>query len=227
MCGWGWGLHPFGSRSIRRQGAADDRELTFRANGLFVGRERKVDAEPVVARTVVDRRAHLDAVATSHEPHDRLQMDARELGLDQKLAHEVVVSNNAARDRVSATSRTVGTERVEISGVRLVLDDVQAREAATGAEIGDGERPVCCHVDREMLGGRRKRLRQACLEATELDEHAASVHLDETATTIRQRVDERAAATECLARDHVDRAIELLVPHEHVAVDFVARAAAD
>ena len=65
------------------------------------------------------------------------------------------------------------------------------------------------------------------LEAAELDEHAAPVRLDEPAAPIRQRVDERRAVAERLARDTVDRALELLVADEHVAVNLVARAAAD
>ena len=181
----------------------------------------------MVVRVIVDRRPHLDAVAASHEAHDRLQPDVRELELDQELAHELVVPDDAGRDHVRPTSRAAGAERVEIAGVGLVLDCVQPGEAPTGTTIGDGERPVSGHVDREKIDGRRRGLRQARLEPLELDEHALSVRLDETTAAIRQRVDERPAATERFARDDVDRAIELLVADEHVAVNFVAGAAAD
>ena len=196
--GGGRGLDPVRSRLNRRDGTADDRELAFRANVLFVGGDREVDAEPVVARVIVDHRPYFDAVAPSHEPHVCLQSEVRELELDQELPHEVVIPDHAGRNQVRSTQRTVGAERVEVAGVWLVLDDVQSGEAATGPTIGDGERPVIGHVDRQTISGHRQRLRHARLEAPELDEHAASAALDETLTAIGQRIDERLAADQAL-----------------------------
>src|SRR5581483_1987852 len=118
------------------------------------------------------------------------------------LEDEGAVRLDARPDELCAPHGTAGTERVEVADVRLVLES---------------------EVELDGKHGCRYRVGSASLEPLELDDAAA----DEPRPAARQRVDEGAADAERSPLDDLDRTVEMLVANEHVAVDLVARAAAD
>src|SRR5438105_6012204 len=145
-------LDPTGSRRWRLERPADDGELALRPHLVRVRRNRKPNAQAMIRGGVLDSRTQLDALDTARQPDGCVNANARQLGVENKLGDEGPVSQHARIDQSRLRDRTAGTEGVEVSDIRLVLNRVQAGEAAAVAQIGDGERAIVFrrHVQRAV-----------------------------------------------------------------------------
>src|SRR5690348_4094762 len=141
---------------------------------------------------VLDDTRNFDAAEAGNGANRRLDRDPGQLVLDYE---RIAVASR--RDQTSCPGRSRGAERVEVAYVRLVLEHKL---------LGD-------RFEVEPLVVIPERLLPPAAEAVELDEAV----FDLAAAAEWQGVHERAADAERLSLHVLERPVELLVPHEHVA----------
>jgi hypothetical protein len=224
---------------------------------VILGRvvDRRLELDPVAAPDKAHdaRQRHVDRLRAGSEVGVESGRTLAAVGHLELPAQRPVGQDPRRRVGAAPDARSLdGAEVVEVSHVGLVLDRVQPIEAPVVRLLVDRERPVAGELHREAVAldaiplrrmrrvGRRE-LDRRRLEAAERDRRGAgAVDPQQKRPGERQRVDDTDIAHARCARSlgvrqlhkrvlgqELERPIERGVADEHVAVDLVARAAAD